>query len=249
MNGVVWHLRRAVLMAAGEGPTDARLLEAFLVRRDEAAFEALLRRHGPMVWGVCRRVLGEHDAEDAFQATFLVLARKAASVRPRERVGNWLYGVAYRTAMKARAMNAKRRARERQAACRQCEQARADEAGEELLAHLDAELSRLPDRYREPVVLCELEGRGRREAARQLGIPAGTLPSPLATARKMLARGLGRHGTTLPAATLATLLAAKEASAGLPPALLAGTGKAATQVAVGQTLTAGAVPASVMALT
>src|SRR5262245_40887912 len=114
MQGVVRHLRR-VALSSGGGPTDGQLLADFLARRDESAFEALLGRHGPMVWGVCRRMLGEHDAEDAFQATFLVLARKAASVRPREGVGNWLFGVAHRTALKARAMNALRRTRERQA--------------------------------------------------------------------------------------------------------------------------------------
>src|SRR5438132_10808010 len=110
MKAVIRHLRRAALLDPRGGPGDGQLLEAFLGRRDEAAFEALLRRHGPMVLGVCRRVLGNaDDAEDAFQATFLVLVRKAATVRPREMVGNWLYGVAYRTAMKVRAMNAKRR--------------------------------------------------------------------------------------------------------------------------------------------
>src|SRR5262249_54644234 len=117
MNDVVRHLRRAALLQDGAGLTDGELLERYLRRRDEAAFEGLVRRHGPMVWGVCRRVLGhEADAEDAFQATFLVLARKAAAVVPRARVGNWLYGVAHNTARKAKAMNARRRARERQAA-------------------------------------------------------------------------------------------------------------------------------------
>jgi RNA polymerase sigma-70 factor (ECF subfamily) len=115
MRAVIRHLRAAALLHKGDGPTDGQLLELFLDRREEAAFEALLRRHGPMVLGVCQRVLRNvHDAEDAFQATFLVLARKAASIQPRERVGNWLYGVAYRTAMKARTMSAKRRAKERQ---------------------------------------------------------------------------------------------------------------------------------------
>jgi DNA-directed RNA polymerase specialized sigma24 family protein len=103
MNPVVRHLRRAALLAADGGPTDGQLLECFVSRREEAAFQALVRRHGPMVLGVCRRVLGnDHDADDAFHATFLVLVRKEPSVRPRELVGHWLYGVAYRTALKAR---------------------------------------------------------------------------------------------------------------------------------------------------
>jgi DNA-directed RNA polymerase specialized sigma24 family protein len=153
MKTVLRHVRRLALMQAGDRATDAHLLQAFLDRHDEAAFEGLLRRHGPMVLGVCRRVLGNvHDAEDAFQASFFVLARKADSVRPREMVGPWLYGVALRTALKARAMNAKRLVKERGAG-------ELPEPGdgppEELLARLDEELGRLPERYRLPVVLCE----------------------------------------------------------------------------------------------
>src|SRR5262245_21244807 len=110
---VIRHLRRAVLRQDGAGRTDGQLLVSFIDQKDEAAFEALVRRHGPMVFGVCRRVLNHHDAEDAFQATFLVLARKASSVRPRE-LANWLHGVALRTALKAKAMTAKRRGRETQ---------------------------------------------------------------------------------------------------------------------------------------
>src|SRR5215470_6152590 len=99
MSEVIQHLRRTVLLRDGAGLTDGQLLEAFLGRRDETAMEALLQRHGPMVWGVCRRVLqNHHDAEDAFQATFLVLVRKAAQIVPKERVGHWLYGVAHQTA-------------------------------------------------------------------------------------------------------------------------------------------------------
>src|SRR5215467_14829699 len=108
---VIRHLRKAVLLQDGAGLTDGQLLGCFIERRDEAAFAALVKRHGPMVWGVCRRLLGHHDAEDAFQATFIVLVRKAASVRPREMVGNWLYGVARQAALQARSA-ARRRARE-----------------------------------------------------------------------------------------------------------------------------------------
>ena len=235
MRAVIRHLRAVALLHKGGGPTDGQLLESFLDRRDEAAFEALLRRHGPMVLGVCQRVLRNvHDAEDAFQATFLVLARKAASVMPRDMVGNWLYGVAYRTAMKARAMNAKRHLKEKQA--RTAHQA-GREAHEELLERLDHELNRLPDKYRVSVVLCELEGRSRKEVARLLGVPEGTLSWRLAQAKKLLARRLSRYGTV----AVAVLLAEGAASAGLSPILRASTVKAA--------LTAGAVPAKVMALT
>jgi RNA polymerase sigma factor (sigma-70 family) len=213
-----------------EGPSDSQLLEAFLVRRDEVAFEALLHRHGPMVLGVCQRVLRNvHDAEDALQATFLVLARKASSIRSRQVVSSWLYGVAYRTAMKARVMNARRRTKERQAGERTRPQSPLDE---ELLEKLDHELSRLPDKYRVPVVLCELEGRSRKESARMLDIPEGTLSWRLAQAKKLLAKRLSRHEMAIPLGVLAV---------GLSPTLRASTLKTV--------LTTGAIPAQVLALT
>ncbi len=235
MKTVIRHLRRAALLHEGSGPTDSQLLESFLSRREGAAFEALLRRHGPMVLRVCRRVLGNaHDAEDAFQATFLVLVRKAGSLRSRELLANWLYGVAYRTAMKARAMNAKQRAKEKQASETPRSEASADE---ELLARLDHELSRLPDKYRVPLVLCELEGRGRKEVARLLGLPEGTLSWRLAQAKKILARRLSRYSTV----AVAALLSGEATSTCLSPALRASTVEAA--------LTAGTVPVKVLALT
>jgi RNA polymerase sigma factor (sigma-70 family) len=238
MRTVIRHLRRAVLLRPGDGPTDAQLLESFLTRRDEAAFEALLLRHGPMVLGVCRRLLGNpEDAEDAFQATFLVLVRKGVSIRPRDLVGNWLYGVAYRTAMKARAMNAKRREKERRAGEMPRSEPPEEGTQEELLARLDYELSRLPEKYRVPVILCELEGRSRREVACLLGLPEGTLSWRLAQAKKLLARRLSLYGTV----AVAALLAEGAASACLPAALRAATVKAV--------LSAGAVPAQILALT
>jgi RNA polymerase sigma factor (sigma-70 family) len=234
MKTVIRHLRRAALLQEGSGPTDARLLEMFSAGRDEAAFEALMRRHGPMVLGVCRRVLrNAHDADDAFQATFLVFIRKAGSLRSRELLANWLYGVAYRTSMKARAMNAKRRTKERQAT----EVSRpASEACEELVAKLDHELSRLPDKYRAPIILCELEGKSRKDVAHLLGLPEGTLSWRLAHAKKTLARRLSRYGTV----ALVTALS-ESASTCLTPTLRATTLKTA--------MTAGAVPAKVLALT
>src|SRR5262249_48577907 len=157
--------------------------------REETAFAALVRRHGPMVWGVCRRVLPSyHDAEDAFQATFLVLVRKAASVMPREKVANWLYGVAYQTALKAPAVAARRGARERQLTPFPEPALPEPERRPELGPLLDQELTRLPDLYRVPVVLCDLEGLTYREAARQLGCPEGTLAARLARARALLAK-------------------------------------------------------------
>jgi RNA polymerase sigma factor (sigma-70 family) len=242
MNRVLRHLRRAALLSVGEGVSDAQLLEAFLARREGATFEALLRRHGPMVLGVCRRVLrNAHDAEDAFQSTFLVLARKAGSVRSREVLASWLYGVAYRTSTKARAMNAKRRAKEREAQVTARPAAPADGRLEELLERLDAELHRLPDKYRVPVVLCELEGRSRREAALQLGLAEGTLSWRLAQARKLLARKLSRHGAALSAGAVAAVLSQGAAKACPSPSLLTATARHA--------VTAGPVPAEVVALT
>src|SRR5262245_43666886 len=163
LNGVLRHLRRAALL--GRDLTDGQLLQPFISRRDEAAFEALVRRHGPMVWGVCRRALGNHqDAEDAFQATFLVLARKAATVADRGALANWLYGVARNTARKAKSMNTRRRANERRLADRPRPEA-PEEVWQQLLPLLDDELGRLPDKYRIPIVLCDLEGRPIKEAA------------------------------------------------------------------------------------
>src|SRR5438105_11290311 len=140
---VIQGLRRAALIQDGIGRSDAELLTCFIEQRDEASFETLLRRHGPMVLGVCRRVLGNHhDAEDAFQATFLVLIRKAGGIRPRDKLANWLYGVAYRAALKARAVNLRRRARERKMAMmRQRDAVQPHEPAGDLQPLLDRELS------------------------------------------------------------------------------------------------------------
>jgi RNA polymerase sigma factor (sigma-70 family) len=226
--------------------TDGQLLERFIARREEAAFEALVQRHGPMVLGVCRRVLGNHhDAEDAFQATFLILARKAASLGSREAVGNYLYGVAYRTARRAHAMNVRRREKERRAV--PSGPARSpDEAWQELRPILDAELNRLPDAYRLAVVLCDLEGRSRKEVAQQLRIPEGTLSSRLATARKRLAERLSRRGLAL-GGGIATLLAGRTAEA-MPPPLVNATVRAGLHVGAGHAATA-VVSGQVTALT
>ena len=221
--------------------TDGQLLECFIRRREEAALAALVRRHGPMVWGVCRRVLrNHHDAEDAFQAVFLVLVRKAASVAPRERVANWLYGVAYQTARKARATAAKRGARERQVT-EMPEPVAEQGLVCDLQPLLDEELSRLPDKYRVPIVLCDLHGKTRKEAARQIGCPEGTVAGRLARARAMLAKRLARRGQTASGGALAM-------SASVPTSVMASTIKAATLVAAGQAA-AGVVSVKAAALT
>jgi RNA polymerase sigma factor (sigma-70 family) len=248
LSSVLQGLRRAALRRDGGGLSDGELLECFVKGRSEAAFEALVRRHGSMVLSVCRRVLRHaQDAEDAFQATFLVLARKAAVVVPRELVGNWLYGVAYRTALEARKAAARRRARERQVADMPEPYAPADGAPDDWRPVLDEELSRLSDKYRAVVVLCELEGRPRKEVAARLGIPEGTLSSRLAAARRLLARRLARRGLTLGAASLVAALGADTASAGVPARLTVATVKAAALSAVGGAPSAAA-PADVLAL-
>src|SRR5262249_22645957 len=148
---------------------------------------ALVRRHAPMVWGVCRRVLGNlHDAEDAFQATFLILVRKAASIASPKLLANWLYGVAHQTALKARATNAKRRVRERQVTHMPEPAANEPDRWNDLQPLLDQELARLPNKYRVAIVLCDLEGKTRKEAAWQLGVPEGTLAARVARGRVML---------------------------------------------------------------
>jgi RNA polymerase sigma factor (sigma-70 family) len=248
MNGVVQCLRRAVLQQDSAGLTDGDLLACFIERRDEAAAAALVRRHGPMVWGVCRRTLcNPHDAEDAFQATFLVLVRKATSIAPREMVGNWLYGVARQTALKAKAIRARRQTRERQLMDLPESRVSQDEHWHDLQPVLDQELSRLPDKYRVAIVLCYLEGKTRKEAARQLGVPDGTLAARLARARAMLAKRLARRGLTVTCGALAVALS-RSAAARAPISVVSSTIKVARLIAAGQAA-AGKIPRTVASLT
>src|SRR4051794_14406185 len=217
-NDLLQHLRANGLRLRAETESDGQLLDRFLDRRDDAAFEALVARLGPMVWAVCRRMLPDPaDADDAFQATFLVLARKGRSVVPRDRVGNWLYGVAYHAARKARVDRARRRDKEQRAAAMAETHTLDRGPTADLAAHIDRELGRLPAKYRAPVVLCDLEGKTRQEAARHLGWPEGTVAGRLARARAMLAKRLSRYALGVsPAAVAATL--ADPAGALGPPA-------------------------------
>jgi RNA polymerase sigma factor (sigma-70 family) len=240
---VLEQLRQTLPPGADGSLTDGQLLACFVARRDEASFAALVRRHGGMVFAVCRRVLGHvQDAEDAFQATFLVLARKASSLRNGEAVGNWLYGVAYRTALEARKRIVRRRAREIP-----MEDVPAVEVSpaepQDWRPLLERELNRLPERYRTPVVLCHLEGRSRQEVARQLGVPEGTLSSRLATARQMLAKRLARHHLAISATMLSAALSEETASACVPASLRISMIQDALRVAAGQTVTT---PAAVL---
>ncbi|HEY7315185.1 MAG TPA: sigma-70 family RNA polymerase sigma factor [Gemmataceae bacterium] len=249
-NKVIQQVRKAMLLRDGAGMTDGQLLDCFLTQRDDAAFAALVKRHAPMVWGVCRRVLHHHhDAEDAFQATFLVLVRKAATVEPKEMVGNWLYGVAYQTALKARSVSTRRREREKQMVEMAEPAVEEREVWNDLQPLLDQELSCLPDKYRVPIVLCDLEGKTRKEAARQLGWPEGTVAGRLAAGRKMLARRLARRGGALSGGVLAAVLSHNAAWAGVPPAVVSSTIQAATMLAAGQAAAAGLISVKVAALT
>ncbi len=250
LKGVIQHLRGAMLSRAGVGLPDARLLEDYVDRRDQAAFAAIVQRHGPMVWGVCRRVLGSyHDAEDAFQATFLVLVRRATSITSPELLGNWLYGVAHQTAIKARSTVSRRKGRERQVT-EMPEPAVPEPARRYHLQYaLDEELSRLPDIHRVVLVLCDLEGKTRKEAARDLGLAEGTVASRLARARAMLAKRLAQRGTVISSATLAAALMHNAASASVPDSVVISTIVAAKGFAAGPAAALGMVSPTVVALT
>jgi RNA polymerase sigma factor (sigma-70 family) len=235
----VRHVRRLVAAERDAQLPDAQLLEQFAAGRPQA-FDALLRRHGPMVLGVCRRVLGNaHDAEDAFQATFLVLARGAASVRKPDALGSWLHGVAYRVAAKARGRQASRRLREAQAEPQPAADPLSEITGRELLAVLDEELQRLPEKHRAPLVLCHLQGHTHESAAAALGCSERTLTRRLEEARDRLRQRLERRGLGLPSVLLLAGLT-QGAAAGVPRTLIDGATRAAAGALTGRAASAGA---------
>jgi RNA polymerase sigma factor (sigma-70 family) len=242
LNRVLQRLREAAAGSRGGALADGELLDLFLLRRDEAAFAELVHRHGPMVLGVCRRVLrNAADADDAFQATFLILIRRADAVRPRCQVGAWLHGVAYRTALEARRSAAKRLQKEASAVPRSDP---AEDVWAELRPVLDQELARLPDKYRVPLLTCDVEGKTRKEAAAQLGWPEGTVASRLSRARALLSRRMTRRGLALPGAAV---LAASRRPACVSPVLAQCTVQASMSVAAGKAAT-GIASAKVIAL-
>jgi RNA polymerase sigma factor (sigma-70 family) len=231
-------IRRAAQGSGMGGLTDGQLLARYVAAQDEVAFEVLLQRHGQMVYGVCRRVLRHaHEADDAFQATFLVLVRKAASIRRPELLGNWLWGVARRTALEARTVRARRERAERSLAESSVGPTSGGHESADWLDYLDQEVERLPAKYRVPVIMCDLEGAPRRDAARQLGIPEGTLSSRLATARKLLARRLARYRAVATDAGLSAGLAPLAAHT-VSPGLVKSTRELAALVAAGKIVTA-----------
>ncbi|HEY8505543.1 MAG TPA: sigma-70 family RNA polymerase sigma factor [Gemmataceae bacterium] len=241
-------VRRLAATYRGDGREDAELLRRFAGERDEAAFAQLVSRHGPMVLGVCRRVTGDaHAAEDAFQATFLVLARKAASLERPEALAGWLHGVALRCARKARGAADRLREAGPEPGGRESGDPGAELARRELARLLDEEVGRLPAKYRVPVVLCYLEGRSYADAARELGCPLGTVAVRLSRARDLLRARLGRRGVGAASAALAGLLAEGSLAAAVPPGLAVPVVEAAARVAAGQSA-AGVLPPAVVAL-
>lgn len=244
--------RRLFHLPAADPLSDGRLLERFLAQQDEAAFEELVRRHGPMVLRVCQRVLRHsQDAEDAFQATFIVLARKAETVAKHESVGSWLHGVAYRVALKARTNASQRHLREQNlvtAAAASPRTSSGDAEAHDLRAALDQELVRLPDKYRQPVVLCYLEGKTNEEAAGELQCPVGTVKIRLSRARDLLRDRLARQGLPCSGAALTGLLMQEAAQATVPAGLAATLSQASVLAASGKLVPESVLSAQVAAL-
>jgi RNA polymerase sigma factor (sigma-70 family) len=224
------------------GGADGELLARYRTRRDEDAFGSLVRRHGPMVLGVCRRVLRDaHAADDAFQVTFLVLARKADAVRPPDRLAPWLYGVAYRTALRARGRAARRQQVEGEYAAQSPTTPTQHSQATDLPAVLDEQVNALPEKYRVPLVLCGIQGLNKAEAAARLGLPEGTVSSRLARARDMLRERLARRGVVVPATSAFAILSADELHAAVPPMLTANAFELATS--------GGTIPPAIQTLT
>jgi RNA polymerase sigma factor (sigma-70 family) len=235
MDSVLHHFQKLLGRGQEAQTPDSQLVDRFAASRDEKAFETLLHRHAPLVWGVCKRVLRDaHLAEDAFQATFLVLAREAHSIRKRQSVGSWLYGVAYRLAHRIRS-NALERRQPRPADTTGESDLMTDIIRRELRPVLDAELQALPEKYRAPLILCYLEGKTHEEAARELGWPTGTMSRRLNKARSLLRQRLMSRGVTLTTVVLTAALV-KESTAAVPFGLVATTLRASLAFATGQAL-------------
>jgi RNA polymerase sigma factor (sigma-70 family) len=232
-NPILQCLRGIILRHGGGGVTDGQLLERFLNERDETAFEVLVWRHGPMVLGLGRRVLGNsHDAEDVLQATFLTLVRKGGSIGKSASLASWLYKVAYRIALRSRVRMAKTRAESR---C--IEDVPAVERGDEirwreLRPLLDSAIERLPEKYRTAVVLCDLQGKSHREAAEQLGCAVGTISTRVTRARQLLRKRLAHHGLSVSVAALGAVLT-QHTQAAMPAELTAATVRTAVRLASG----------------
>jgi RNA polymerase sigma factor (sigma-70 family) len=255
--GVTRELRAIIDGGTVTGLTDGQLLERFASHRGaeaEPAFTALVMRHGPLVFGVCQSLLrNAHDAEDAFQATFMVLARKAGSIRQPDRLGPWLYGVAHRTARRLKDKNARRKSHEAEAAV-YSDRARPSSgssqnpsalANHDEIEALHREIERLPARYKAAIVLCDLQGLTHEEAAQRLGCRVGTIHSQVSRARERLRRRLDRRGLAYPAGIVAAAIDSTKPSV-LPNVLVGSTVKNVMSLSTG--LAAGSVPASIVTL-
>jgi RNA polymerase sigma factor (sigma-70 family) len=247
---ILRHLRQAVLVEGGDpSKSDADLLGRFVDSRDGLAFEALVRRHASMVWNVCRRVLRDGaDAEDAFQAVFLTLVRKAHTIGRRASVAGWLHKVACRVALEASRQAARRSSQEVPVMEHHLARPGEDAAWRETRLVLDEEVCRLPEKYRAPVVLCYLQGRSNTEAARELGCPSGTVVTRLAWARRRLRQRLTQRGLSAPAGLLAAALLQRAEAAAVPPGLIDTTVRASLLMAAGQTAAVAAHAATAMSL-
>src|SRR5262245_2679596 len=247
--GVLAHIRKRIAARDQDALSDRDLLNRFLKDRDEAAVTVLVERHGLMVLGICRRVLGHaQDAEDACQAAFLVLVRKAASVRKKESLASWLHGVAFHVATNLKRDRARRRNRDSAVAKASCEAAAEDVTWREVQLALDEELARLPERFRAPLVLCYLEGKTRDEAAQQLRWTLSTLRGRLERGRELLGARLARRGLALSAALAACHFGTGAAEAAMSPTLIISTIKAVMATGIRTAAAPGAVPARVAAL-
>ncbi len=243
------HVRQLIGGDPAAALSDRQLLERFLADRDEAAVEVLVRRYGPLVFGVCRRVLhNAHAAEDAFQATFLVLVRKAPALVCDDRLGGFLYRVAYRLAVRARVNEARRQQREVCAALNRADRLRRAGGEDDRVAALEEELQRLPEKHRAPLVLCYLEGKTNEQAAQILCCPVGSMSARLNQARQRLRESLEQRGVTVGSAGIAALLSAAGTQAGVPLPLVCNTVRAAVWFAGEQAGGAGFVSAGAVAL-
>jgi RNA polymerase sigma factor (sigma-70 family) len=249
LNRALQHICRLAAVPTARELADHELLNRFIGEKDEAAFAVLVERHGRMVLGVCRRALGSaHDAEDACQTTFLVLAQKASSIRKTTSLPSWLHGVASRVAASLKRERMRRCRRERESHRPPVPDPAAEVSWREVQTALDEELERLPERWRAPLILCHLQGRTRDEAAQQLGLTVPCLHGRLARGRNALCKALTRRGIALSAALLATAVGEGVSRAALSPALVLDTAKAAALLSGGHALDAGLVSTKILTL-
>ncbi len=249
LTALLRHIRQLMVPQQMRLQSDSQLLQAFCASQDEHAFAALVQSHGPMVWRVCHAVLRQtEEAEDAFQATFLVLARKASSIRKTESLPSWLHGVAYRIAVSAQRALMRRIAREATLQLRPTTDPASEVSWLEVQALLHEEVERLPEKYRAPFVLCFLEGHSRAETARRLGLKHGTVWSRLAKARQRLQGRLARRGISLSAVLTAAAIVDGEAPAAVVSRLAQSVIQAAVQYAAGKSLMGGMLSTKVLGL-